>query len=445
MNKILSASILLTGALALASCAGEEENLFDKSAAERLNETSAIYTSRLEASPGGWVMEYYPTNDEEGYGAYGYLIMSRFNRDHSVTLGMNNELSNGNYLEDTTPWEVITDNGPVLSFNAYNECIHTFSDPEAYLRGLAIGDQGTGVGGDYEFVMVDVPEGGEMIMLKGKKRGTYTRMTRVPEGTDFNSYLMDVEEFQNRIFPSNAPNFNVATFGDSIMKIAEASTSIPNFYRYNGDEIADETRHPFLITKRNGNYYLRLRDAFELKDNQKAQEFEYNEAEDIFREVNNPEFTISGPNPAEFCQFALDNAHKWQLLRSSSMSESMKEKYETVFNGFKTRGFTLSNMQFSINENGEFVLGITYRKTSNTRISVKYDFARNGDQLTISNPQPVDNAAAVISNINGLQDFVNAIATSYNASQDGSKFNLMNIKLTSASNANDWITLTFIN
>jgi hypothetical protein len=66
MNKILSASILLTGALALASCAGEEENLFDKSAAERLNETSAIYTSRLEASPGGWVMEYYPTNDEEG-------------------------------------------------------------------------------------------------------------------------------------------------------------------------------------------------------------------------------------------------------------------------------------------------------------------------------------------------------------------------------------------
>ena len=123
----------------------------------------------------------------------------------------------------------------------------------------------------------------------------------------------------------------------------------------------------------------------------------------------------------------------------------MKKKYETVFNGFKTRGFTLSNMQFSINENGEFVLGITYRKTSNTRISVKYDFARNGDQLTLSNPQPVDNAAAVIGNINGLQDFVNAIATSYNASQDGSKFNLMNIKLTSASNANDWITLTFIN
>ena len=40
----------------LAGCAGEEKDLFDKSAAERLNETGKIYTARLQSSEAGWVM-----------------------------------------------------------------------------------------------------------------------------------------------------------------------------------------------------------------------------------------------------------------------------------------------------------------------------------------------------------------------------------------------------
>lgn len=238
----------------------------------------------------------------------------------------------------------------MLSFNSYNSCIHVFSDPESYINNVVVGDQGTGVGGDYEFVMVDVPEDGQFNMLKGKKRGTYTRMTRIPEGTDFETYLDEISAFQNKVFPEKAPNFNVATFGDSIMKIAESYTTIPNFYRYDGDEIADETRHPFLITKRDGKFYLRLRDAFELADDNTAQEFEYDETEDIFKEVNHPEFTISGPNPAEFCEFSMTNGHMWQLLRSNGMSDNMKSLFETVYDGFKSRKITFSSVQFSLDE-----------------------------------------------------------------------------------------------
>ena len=79
----------------------------------------------------------------------------------------------------------------MLSFSTYNDILHYFSDPAIY-------DQGNGLSGDYEFVMVDVPEDHQTIMLKGKKRGTYVRLTRLPDGTDFETYLKDVYDFQNR-------------------------------------------------------------------------------------------------------------------------------------------------------------------------------------------------------------------------------------------------------
>ena len=63
MKKILSISLILAAALAFTSCVKEEEDIFDKSAAERLNEASDLYSKRLMASPNGWAMQLYPTNE----------------------------------------------------------------------------------------------------------------------------------------------------------------------------------------------------------------------------------------------------------------------------------------------------------------------------------------------------------------------------------------------
>ncbi len=97
-----------------AGCAGEEKDLFEKSAAERLNETGKIYSSRLQSSEAGWVMEYYPTNTDETYKGRGYLIMADFDKDESVTLAMKNIMSDDEYMEERSLWEIIADNGPVL-------------------------------------------------------------------------------------------------------------------------------------------------------------------------------------------------------------------------------------------------------------------------------------------------------------------------------------------
>ena len=208
-----------------AGCAGEEKDLFEKSAAERLNETGKIYSSRLQSSEAGWVMEYYPTNTDETYKGRGYLIMADFDKDESVTLAMKNIMSDDEYMEERSLWEIIADNGPVLTFNTYNEVLHCFSNPEYY-------ESGKGFEGDYEFVMIDVPEDGQFIMLKGKKRGTYVRLTRLPDGTDFQEYLNDVNAFTKKIFPENAVNEDVLTIGDKKFAINSGSTGIMGMYPY---------------------------------------------------------------------------------------------------------------------------------------------------------------------------------------------------------------------
>ena len=202
-------------ALAFTGCAGEEDDIFDKTAAERLNESSAKYSARLEAQPNGWAMQYYPTYyDEYPYGS-GYLILMRFNKDYSVDVSMDNRFSNNIYAEATSGWEVIKDNGPVLSFNTYNPCMHAFSDPED-IPWTEDNEQSEGCGGDYEFIIVDAPEDASYMMLKGKKRNTYNLLTPIEEGVDYKEYLADVKAFHNSIFPEAELASNLMFFGDSL-------------------------------------------------------------------------------------------------------------------------------------------------------------------------------------------------------------------------------------
>ena len=161
--------------------------LFDQSAAERLNAASDLYSARLTAQPNGWAVQLYPTTKNESPFGNGYLVLMDFNADHSVKCSMNNILSGNVYKSDVSAWEVITDNGPVLTFNTFNDVLHTFTDPEdvGITSGFGNDETGTGIGGDYEFIIVDAPEDASYMMLKGKKRGTYNLLTPIEEGVDY--------------------------------------------------------------------------------------------------------------------------------------------------------------------------------------------------------------------------------------------------------------------
>lgn len=466
MNKIFSikgiSSLLLMGVALAAStsCSREEADLFDKSAAERLNEVGAIYTQRFAAAEGGWIMEYYPdgstvsssSDSPSDPSAYGYLMCVKFNADGSAKVGMNNAFSGGNYKEDVSAWEVITDLGPVLTFNSYNQCLHKFSDPASFSNSLGSGSQGVGCDGDYEFVVIDLEEGQQQAMLKGKKRGTYDRLTQLPAGTDFKTYLEDVEAFRATMFPSSVPNYNMMTIGDSIMKIRTMIDGAGLFkvWPANGDETANRSYKTFLITKRDGNYYLRFRDALAKKEGAEGeQEFKWVESANRFEGVKNAANTITGLSDADtpdFFNLSLANGTTWQMTQTSEMSDAMRTLVNRVFDGFpaQSSSFALQSIDMkATTQTSDFIVTFNYKQgRSNATMTFKYSYTKteNGTSFVFVEPTNA-NATKYQSKIDGVQDFLDVLAHSFSVSSASSGFNLNQVRLTQSDNSANWFVL----
>ncbi len=457
MKKFFSVSILLVLALAYTSCSpSEEDDLFDKSAAERLNEASALYSSRLMASPNGWAMQLYPTNENEYPYGNGYLLLCRFNADHSVNVSMDNVFSDNKYLEDTSLWEVLTDNGPVLSFNSHNKCIHAFSDPEDLpftgTSDVENIETGTGCGGDYEFIIVDAPADASYMMLKGKKRGAYNLLTPVEEGVTYASYLADVKSFQKTMFSENAPTFNVIHFGDSIYKMTGANDGIPNIYPYDGDEIIDESFNAFLVTRRGDNYYLRFRDEIKLNDNVTLQEFVYNKEKDVFESVIDAQYYISGDDPVRFYQSTYDTdgifiygnpKYNWVFNSSSAMSDKMKGIVDQISAEFKARNMTFSSMFFTLRK-GEVSFCVSYVNKSGATgyLYFFYDIQNTPTGQTLSYKGYENQEYKVLELAPTLNEFITVnMSQAFKVSAGTTAFDLNNIKLTAESDPNLWFTM----
>ena len=440
MKKIFSTTLLSAAALAFTGCAGEEDDIFSSSAANRLDQSKVTYTERLKSAADGWAMEYYPTKGVEGVQGKGYLLLMKFNDDESVRMAMKNEFSGGAYLEDESAWQVIADNGPVLTFNTYNDCIHAFCDPkETPSLGL---ETGRGGEGDYEFVIIDLADGAASAMLKGKKRGTYDRLTRLEEGVDFRQYIEDVQAFGDRMFSASAPNECVVTLGDSVMSMADASTGIPNIYPYGGDPILQESYHPYLITKRGGKYYMRFRDEMNAPDGTAAQEFVYDEGQDMFTGVDNPEFTIEGEEPAKFFMMAMEDGNTWRLSRTSDMSEDMKAKYEAVRTGFTSLRYTMNYIYWTLDE-GQLMCVINLRTNRNATVNASYKFSMTpiDGGYTLSYDGPADTAASTIfSSVPAISNLFAEFTADFAVNAATTKFNLSNI--TFSTGETKWFTIT---
>ena len=285
----------ITLAIMTTGCKREEDDIFDKSAANRMTEAITTYKTRLAEAKGGWLMEYYPTTSASSEGV---LICAKFNTDGSVEVGtINNYKDDGqtapSYESDISAWDVIADNGPVLTFNTYNNCIHYFSDPSIYKTAY-------GYEGDYEFTIISMGEGADNAMLKGKKSKAYINCSQLPEGTDFKEYLEGVRTYQSEKFPSSAPNYNLLHIGDSLYRVEDIATKTCNIYPYNGDNVADESYHKYLLTRHsNGKYYIRFNQAFSFLD-QEMQEFELDEEADVFNCVGNSNVKLTGADPTTF-------------------------------------------------------------------------------------------------------------------------------------------------
>ncbi len=443
-HKIYAATLLVCATLAFASCDNEEDDIFSASAAERLAQGALDAAARLESSPAGWAMEYYPTDDTTDPYGLGYLLLTDFYSDGSVRVAMNNQFSGNQYLEDTSVWDVITDNGIVLTYNSYNKCIHAFCDPEDIDFTYDTDETGYGCEGDYEFIVVDAPEEAEpeYIMLKGKKRGMYIRLTRLEEGTDFEAYLADVLAFNSTMFSASAPNYLLLNVGEDKMQVDDMSTGIPNIYEFGTDAIANESYHPYLVTKHNGKYCLRFRDEFESPGGYTTQELIYDEEQDCFIDPDNAANTLTGPVPAEFFLAELQDGNIWQLRRTSDMSDAAADVFETVYSAFSATGYTLQYVRLTMSD-GQLLCTLSYRNTAGRSGSVAYQFslADDGDNITLAYVGPNDDTAAtVLTTIPSIKTLLDAISGTANIEAATTRFDLTDIRL--EYDASTWFVFT---
>ena len=163
--------------LSMASCAPSEvDDIFDENPAVRIDNAVKNYTELLKSNGGRWNMKYFANGDE---GGYNFMMLFK---NGSVEISGKNYYTGDAFVQDESMWEVISDYGPVLTFNTYNEVFHLFSDPTP---------DGTGLGGDYEFIVMKAEE--NKITLRGKKTGITAVLERVTDNVTDQEFFAEVE------------------------------------------------------------------------------------------------------------------------------------------------------------------------------------------------------------------------------------------------------------
>lgn len=178
-------NILALGAvLLMASCSlHDDKELFDTPAAERLEETVANDKALLESASNGWELHLWTGENYEG-GGYTYLM--KFNNGKVTVAG---DVADAADETATSSYDVIDDQGPVLTVNTFNSIFHKLADPER--------DADDGEQQDYEFVITRTTN--DSIYLRGKKWGNNMVMTRLADDVNWSNEIGQIKAVESAI------------------------------------------------------------------------------------------------------------------------------------------------------------------------------------------------------------------------------------------------------
>ena len=178
-RKNLKYWILSLGCLlVLQSCFKNDEEYWDESATIRLENAIQDYRSVLVNSEYGWVMDFYP---DQTFTEGGFAYTMKFGEDGNVTVGY--ELADPAETR-TSMYSIEGGEGPVLTFDTYNEYMHYFANPSQ--------QNYEGRGGDYEFVLQRRSDAGDYIRTLGRKSKNHMPMYKLT--MPMSDYLQKVDE-----------------------------------------------------------------------------------------------------------------------------------------------------------------------------------------------------------------------------------------------------------
>ena len=179
-------AILLISSVLFGSCLKDENSLFDETASIRMEQSLKNYKEILSSSENGWLLEYYP-EENQSYGGYSYVL-----KFSASSVQAHFELAG---VEDSAEslYQLIADDGPVLSFDTYNTFLHVFAEPSSNMP--------DGFQGDYEFILMGISSDQNEITLKGKKTGNYMSLKRMTESPE--EYLSKLAEVKSLMDTKN--------------------------------------------------------------------------------------------------------------------------------------------------------------------------------------------------------------------------------------------------
>lgn len=181
MKKIINSILIGAAVLGLSSCSlHDDTELFGEPAAERLEKAVAADKALLESASNGWELHLWTGKE---YSAGGYTYFMKFAND-KVTVSSDIAPAT---MKTTSSYDVIADQGPVLTVNTFNEIFHYLAQPSM--------DDDDGEQQDYEFVIMRTTN--DSIYLRGKKWGNHMVMTRMTESTSWEDEINKIQQMDD--------------------------------------------------------------------------------------------------------------------------------------------------------------------------------------------------------------------------------------------------------
>ena len=212
--------VVLMGSLLTTACTFEQEDFFDETASLRIIHLNQNLQNRLvEQSAGannGWVIQYFVAGTDD-YDFEGFNLFGKFYDSGKVTLASNHRyLRNGKanqYTEANSTYEMLKEEGPVLSFNTWNDILTVFADPVDPSKAPSqLINDGEGMNGDHNFVLASLNPND--IRFHGERHRAEIRF--VPCDRPWQTYINDVAALKSSITNTTLTSYYVTNAVDTM-------------------------------------------------------------------------------------------------------------------------------------------------------------------------------------------------------------------------------------
>ncbi len=405
----------------LTGCLFQQDDIFDQSPAERLETLKLRYYNELCQAENGWVMDYFPTEDSEGF-----PLLMKFSPTDAAVVASKNYLQ-PNYTEAVSMFEIIADNGPVLTFNTYNDVLHYFSNPEQ--------PSGTGLEGDYEFMVINIDVEAGTAIMKGKKRGTYQHMRMLSKDEKWEDHLATYDAMGARLFANPAVSLKFVSGDDEAVASKTPENQKANVFQLlrEGEDLP--TYLPYIITQEG----IRFHAPFE-RGGKESQYFTVNAENNRLQSVEDESVYFEAPLASDFLttagkSFKVDAEALSPAL--ASMYEAMQAEFTSTYNG--ARDLEYVTVEFKA---PEAIVGVKLKKTSLAKYTyvMSYDaatgeIAMDGSDLVMDN-----NASIFYNNVASLRNWLAQFDATMVASTQNA-FTMQSVVLAPKDAADNYVTL----